>query len=103
MWRVVDKKMSEHRYIETWGDSTGYVRVYETAGGMDLIGKVKRGREAFFYHSIKRQYPNIRRIIVEEIEEDNEEKLNLLDKEIKQIVGRNKKNIEEAKEFPYEV
>ena len=101
MWKVKDKEIMIGTYIETWGDSTGYVTVSQGEGGVLLHGKVKRGYELIFVKSIEKAHDTVLNVDIEEIEEDNKLELDLLTKEIRKIYERNQENIEHVDSFPY--
>lgn len=98
MWSVKDIKMERLKYLETWGDPKGYVLIFSIPGGVGLWGKVEKGEMGFFVESIKKKYPMILNVVIDDVKEKDEiEKMKEL---IEEIHKRNENNIIKERRFP---
>ncbi len=97
MWSVKEKEVESlggKKYLETWGDVTGYVQVFRIPEGIKIWGKVKKGAKPSpidFKRNIEKKHGKVLGMGIEEVEKekfDNEVK-----PEVKEIYERNRKSL----------
>ena len=97
MWSVKEKgveSLGGKKYLETYGDVTGYVRVFRIPEGIEIWGKVKKGAKPSFIdfkRNIEKKHGKVLGMGIEEVEKekfDNEVK-----PEVQEIYERNRKSL----------